>query len=232
MTDNTSGRGEVTLVEGDVEFDDQDVALLRAIDHTGSVAKATSELGRSRARATTRIDDLEAAFGPLVERQRGGSGGGGSQLTETASELLSRYDRLAAAVTATARVPETVLAGRVRSISGELAAVETPVGAVRGLQDGLSPDDPVQVRVGADAVTVLAGTEPAENSTSAQNRFQGTVSEIERGETVFTLRVAVADTEFRALVTAESASRLDLRRGSAVSLTWKATATRLVANGE
>jgi molybdate transport system regulatory protein len=168
----------------------------------------------------------------LVERQRGGSGGGGSQLTETASELLSRYDRRAAAVTATARVPETVLAGRVRSVSGELAAVETSVGTVRGLHDGLSPEDTVQVRVGADAVTVLAGTEPGADSTSARNRLQGTVTDIVRGETVLTLVITVNDTDFRALVTAESASRLGLECGCTVLLTWKATATRLVGHGE
>ncbi|WP_280586823.1 TOBE domain-containing protein [Halorubrum sp. Boch-26] len=224
-----SGRGRAALIEGDAEFDGRDAALLRAVHEAGSVAGAAAELGRSRARALSRIESLEEAFGRLVERRRGGSGGGGSRLTDAGRELLDRYDRLQAVLAATASVPETVLDGTVASVDGELAAVDTEVGTLRGLHDHATAGDAVQVRVGADAVTIHsedADLDP--DSTSARNRLRGAVVDIDAGETVCTVRVAVEGTAFHVLVTAESASRLALTEGDDVSVRWKATSTRLV----
>lgn len=223
-----SGQGRAALVRDGVEFDERDVALLKEIDETGSVAKASTSLGRSRARDLSRIDELESVFGDLVERYRGGSGGGGSRLTDNATRLLNQYKRLEVALSATAQVPETVLEGTVSNISGELADVTTNVGAVRGLHDGVVRDDPVQVRVGADSITVLDPTaDPDPDSTSARNHLTGTITDIERGETVYTVAIDVDGTIFRALVTGDSADRLELTEGRTVILTWKATATRL-----
>ena len=223
-----SGQGRAALVHGDIEFDRRDVLLLQEIDRTGSVAKASTNLGRSRARDLSRIEELESVFGDLVERQRGGSGGGGSSVTETAKQLLNRYERLQVALTATAQVPETVLEGTVASVSGELADVTTSVGTIRGLHKGVTCDDFVQVRIGADSLTVLdplAGLDP--DSTSARNHLSGTVTEIDRGETVSTIGIDVDGTQFRALVTEGSVDRLELVEERDVALTWKATATRL-----
>lgn len=232
QSERTAGRGAAALIRDGVEFDGRDRALLREIDRTGSVAEASSNLGRSRPRDLSRIETLESAFGAVVERRRGGSGGGGSQLTEAGDQLLARYERLQAALTATAQVPETVLRGTVSDISGELASVETPVGVVRGLHDGVTVGADVQVRIGADSITLLApGSDPEPDSTSARNRLDGSITEIDRGETVFTVDLRAADTEFRALVTDSSASKLDLAEGREVVLTWKATATRLVGEG-
>lgn len=228
MTD-VRGRGEAALVEDEVEFTARDATLLRTIDETGSVASASAELGRSRARALSRIEALESAFGTLVERRRGGSGGGGSQLTNDARGLLNRYDRLAAALDAAAAIPETVLSGTVNRIDGEIATVETAIGTVRGIGRGLSVDDRVQVRIGADAVTVNdpdRDTEP--DATSARNRRTGRVVSIGGGETVLEAAIDIDGTSFTALVTRKSADRLGLAVDRTVVLTWKATATRLV----
>lgn len=227
--DETSGRGRAALIEGETEFDTRDARLLRVIAGTGSVADASAQLGRSRARALSRIETLEEAFGELVRRRRGGSGGGGSQLTTNGERLLNRYDRLEAALAATARVPETVLQGTVTDISGELAEVNTTVGPVRGRHTGIDAVQPVQVRIGADAVTVHdADADPEPDATSARNRLRGRVSTVDTGETVFTVNIDVEDTRFPALVTQESATRLGLEPGQDVAITWKATATRLV----
>lgn len=227
--DEASGRGRARLVRDGVEFEARDARLLREIDETGSVAAASANLGRSRARDLARIEELEAAFGPLVERQRGGSGGGGSSLTPNATAVVNQYERLQVALSATAQVPETVLEGTVTAVDGELADVSTPVGSVRGIHTGIEVDDPVQVRIDADAITVLdPDADPNPDATSARNRLRGVVSGIDRGETVFTVTIDVDSTPFRALVTAESADRLDLARDRPVVVTWKATATRLV----
>lgn len=233
MTSDQSGadgQGAAALVCEGVEFDERDQTLLREIDRTGSVAAASSNLGRSRPRDLDRIETLEAVFGELVERRRGGSGGGGSQLTDTGDQLLARYERLQVALTATAQVPETVLQGTVTDLSGELAEVDTPVGRVRGLHDDVTVGDQLQVRVGADSITLLdPGSDPEPDATSARNRLVGTITGIDRGETVLTVHVAVGDADFQALVTDNSAQRLDLHENREVVLTWKATATRLVS---
>ena len=236
-----AGRGSAALIEGEVEFDGRDAALLRAVGDAGSVAGAAAELGRSRARALSRIETLEDAFGKLVERRRGGSGGGGSRLAAAGRELLDRYDRLQAVLAATASVPETVLDGTVASVDGELADVDTAVGTVRGLhggptgaddpRDGVAVGDAVQVRIGADAVTIYKGDDEVDpDATSARNRLRGAVVGVDAGETVSTVRVAVEGVTFRVLITAESADRLALNADDEVAIRWKATATRLVGH--
>lgn len=223
------GRGRAALLADDVEFDERDAALLRTIARTGSVATAASELGRSRARALRRLEALEDAFGELVLRRRGGSDGGGSRLTDQGMALLARYDRLAVALAATADVPETVLDGRVTGVDGEIATVETAVGTILGLHGGVDTDEAVQVRIGADAVTVTRpDVGPPRDGTSARNQVRGAIAGIDRGETVFTLDVSVDGTSFRALVTADSAKKLGLQLDDTIVLTWKATATRVV----
>ena len=220
------GEGRATLVRNDIEFGERDVRLLRAIGETGSVAKAASVLGRSRARDLSRIDELESAFGDLVERHRGGTDGGGSRLTENAVQLLNQYERLQLALSATARVSETVLDGTVDTVTGELADVATECGTICGLHDAVEPGDSVQIRIGADAVTLLDPTAtPDPDSTSARNQFSGTIDGIDPGETVSTVRIEVGGSTFRALVTKNSATRLSLVDGREVVVTWKATAT-------
>jgi molybdate transport system regulatory protein len=228
-TQETTGRGRAALIEGETEFTRRDAALLRAVASTGSVAKASSELGRSRARALSRIEHLEEAFGELVARRRGGRDGGGSELTDGGAALLDRYDRLQAALTATAQVPETVLSGTIGSVSGELADVETGIGTIRGLHDGLAAGETVQVRIGADAVTVHdPESDPEPDATSARNRRRGRLTGTDTGETVLTLALDVEGTTVRALVTPESADRLGIEERDEFVLSWKATATRLV----
>ncbi len=210
----------------DVTFTARDATLLRAVREAGSLNAAAGELGRSYARAHGRLGDLEAAFGPLVERQRGGAGGGGSRLTEGAETLLAQFDRLQSALSGTASAEETVLPGRVVARDGELATVETDAGRLRALAP---PDaDRVQVTVRADTVTLHAPAEaPPEGATSARNRFSGTVREVDRGESVALVTVDVGDDRsLAALITAESVERLGLEPGGEVVATMKATATR------
>lgn len=224
------GQARAILVENGVEFDERDAALLRAIHRAGSVAAASRTLDRSRSRALNRITRLEEAFGHLVERERGGSHGGGSRLTDQGRELLDKFDRIASAVAATARVPETVFRGTVTTVSGELATVATDLGPIRGLHDELDAGDVAQVRIGADAITLTTPGEDADpNATSARNRLAGRVARIGPGETVHRIDIGVDGEHVAALVTAESIDRLQLQVEAQVIMSWKATATRLVA---
>ncbi|WP_267640917.1 TOBE domain-containing protein [Haloarchaeobius amylolyticus] len=223
------GDFEAGLRAGDVTFGAEDARLLRAIDDAGSLNRAADDLGRSYARSLARLQSLEEAFGSLVERTRGGSGGGGSQLTPRARDLLARFQRLSAEFAGVAEAEQTVLDGRVVARDGELGTVETAVGQVRALVPPGATD--VQVWLRADAVTLHEPADaPPAGGTSARNRFEGTVEHVEAGEAVATVTVDVgADAPLSALVTMDSVDRLGLEPGAAVVVTAKATATRAVA---
>jgi molybdate transport system regulatory protein len=217
---------DATLRNDGVAFGERDAELLRAVDAAGSLNAAASELGRSYSRAHDRLTDLEDAFGSLVERQRGGSGGGGSVLTGRARELLAAFDRLRTGYSAIAETTETVFDGDVVDREGELGTVETAAGTVRAL---VPPEpDSVEVVLRADAVTLHDPADaPAASETSARNRFSGEVVGVDRGEAVCRVSVAVgADEPLVALVTEESRGRLDLQPGREVVASFKATATR------
>jgi len=243
---------EAQLQVDEVTFGAADAELLRAIAEQGSVLGAAEALGRSRARALNHIEELEAELGPLVERQRGGAGGGGSRLTGEARTLLARFDRVRATLSGTANVEEAVLGGTVVEREGEFGLVETDAGTVRALLvDGTPTDEDgetdgagdtpaeldagvrVQVSVRADTVTLHDPTDaPRESATSARNRFSGTVTAVDTGESVARVAVDIgAAVPLLALVTLESLDRLDLEPGAAVVAAFKSTATRATATG-
>jgi molybdate transport repressor ModE-like protein len=67
--------------------------LLEEIDRSKSISEAAKNLGMSYRYALHRITLSEKRLGQsLVNRKRGGTGGGGfSELTDTGKELLARY---------------------------------------------------------------------------------------------------------------------------------------------
>lgn len=217
---------DARLQSEEVAFADRDAVLLRAIDDAGSLNRAADALGRSYSRSHGRLKELEAAFGPLVERRRGGASGGGSTLTEPARELLARFDRLRAGYSAIAETSEAVLPGTVVERSGELGTVETAAGPVGALVPPAA--DAVDVTIRADAVTLHEpGDTPANGATSARNRFEGRVAAVERGAAISHVTVDVgAATTLYALVTEASRRQLALEPGTVVVASFKATATR------
>ena len=222
---------EAHLRADGVRFDATDAELLRTIAAEGSLNRAADVLGRSYSRAHQRLTELEEALGPLVARQRGGSGGGGSELTEEARDLLARFDRLRAEFTGTAEVEETVLSGRVVARDGELATIETDAGRLRALAPGGTDDaeaEDVQVAIRADVVTLHDPDDaPAEVATSARNRFEGRVLSVGHAEAVARVLVDVgAAVELVAIVTDSSVEKLGLEAGRSVVASFKATATR------
>jgi molybdate transport system regulatory protein len=217
---------EAHLRVGSVTVDGRDTALLRAVADHGSLNAAATALGRSYSRAHSRLGDLEEALGPLVDRERGGADGGGSRLTDEGRALLARFDRLAAALDGTATTERLVLDGTVLSREGRVAVVETPAGRVRAL--ALTDDDRVQVSFRADAVTLHRPSgAPEGDETSARNRFEGTVTGVDRAEAVASVTVDVgAGSPLVVRVTTDSLDCLGVEPGDAVVAAFKATATR------
>lgn len=227
---------EVSLTVDGVTFDGSDAALLGAVDVEGSLNAAASALGRSYSRAHKRLTTLEATLGPLVERERGGEGGGGSALTEGGREMLTRFGRSQAIIAGTAATEEIAISGTVRERTGQLVVVESGAGELHAIAVddageagvAIAVGDDVTVTVTADAVTVQdPAASPGGDRTSARNRLGGTVAAVERRESLATVTVDVgAATQLPVLVTDESCTRLELEPGGAVVVTFKATAAR------
>jgi len=68
------------------------VRLLKAVEETGSISAAASQMGISYRRAWEKIHECEERLGQkLVETQTGGEGGGGSYLTPVATDYIQRF---------------------------------------------------------------------------------------------------------------------------------------------
>jgi molybdate transport system regulatory protein len=225
---NTTAEFDAHIGAEGTVFGARDAALLRAVDEHGSLNRAAEALERSFSHAQQRIVELEDAFGPLVERRRGGPGGGGSELTDEARTLLARFDLLRADFSGVAEATRTVLAGTVTDRDGELVTVETAAGTVTALASANGTD--VEVSVRADMVTLTAPDDaPEPTGTSARNTFAGRAVGIESGETVARVAVDVgADDPLRALLTHASVETLGLAPGSEVVASFKATATHVI----
>ncbi|MCF6177826.1 MAG: LysR family transcriptional regulator [Geopsychrobacter sp.] len=89
-------RAKVWLeADGEPLIGDGRERLLRAIDQGGSLNAAAAALGISYRKAWSQLRQMEehCPF-PLVERSKGGKGGGSTQLTPKAHELIDRFARL------------------------------------------------------------------------------------------------------------------------------------------
>lgn len=213
------------LDKGEMTFVERDAKLLRAVHEHGSLNKAASELERSYSRSQQRVVKLEEAFGELVDRQRGGSGGGGSTLTETARNLLTEFDRLESEFTGVTEVAESVLRGTVVARDGELGTVETEAGPVRAIVPANTEE--VRLTIRADTVTLHAPGSFPESTTSARNHFRGEVRGIVPGDALARVVVDIdSDTDLIVLVTQTSLETLDPTSSEPVVASFKATATR------
>ncbi len=73
-------------------LDSEIASLLKAIGKKGSILAAARSLGIPYSRAWETIIRIERVFGePIIVTRRGGSGGGGAELTELAKKLLEIY---------------------------------------------------------------------------------------------------------------------------------------------
>lgn len=70
------------------------VSILEAVDRTGSLSKASRELGLSYRSVWDCLNRMSKVFGaPIVEARRGGRGGGGARLSEFGGRLLRNFKR-------------------------------------------------------------------------------------------------------------------------------------------
>jgi molybdate transport system regulatory protein len=91
------------------------VALLEAIERSGSISAAARAIGMSYRRAWVLVDELNGSFTePVTQSSVGGAGGGGVEVTDFGRELVAAYRRLERAVDAVAAKHLSDVAARAR----------------------------------------------------------------------------------------------------------------------
>ena len=117
-SDATTPRLRIRIVFGATEMIGPGKAeLLERIDRSGSIAAAGREMGMSYKRAWELVGTLNAMFrDPLVERVRGGAGGGHAVLTAAGREVLDLYRAFEREAAAAGAAPLEALRLRLRDI--------------------------------------------------------------------------------------------------------------------
>lgn len=96
------------------------IKLMELISQHGSISAAGKEMGMSYRRAWLLVDDINRVFRePLVEKQTGGSGGGGARLTKLGRDVVGRYRAIEGAAA-------TASAADLRALKGSLATHPSP----------------------------------------------------------------------------------------------------------
>ncbi|MEF8781501.1 MAG: TOBE domain-containing protein [Haloarculaceae archaeon] len=213
------------LAIGETTVTGRDMEMLRAIDRYGSMHRAANELGRSYPHLQRRVVELEEELGQLTRRDRGGKGGGGTELTADAVRLIRQFERLQVELSGVTTVPEVVISGTVIEQYGKLATVRTAAGEITARVPMTAEE--VEIAVRADAVVLMEPQSPPHSHTSLRNQLSGTVSAIAAAEEIATVTVEIADgVTIKSVVTEESVDRLDLDEGTEVIAAFKTTAAR------
>lgn len=90
---------KLRLAKEDIFFGPGAARLLELVDETGSIQVACTRMELSYSKGSRIIKNTEKALGfKLLERWTGGSGGGGSRLTEEGRKLLRCYEELSGKV--------------------------------------------------------------------------------------------------------------------------------------
>jgi molybdate transport system regulatory protein len=92
-------KGAVWMAVGDASLGGRGrVELLRAVAEHGSITQAAKAFGMSYKAAWDAIDAMNGLAGePLVERTKGGRGGGSTRLTPRGERLVERFEQIDAA---------------------------------------------------------------------------------------------------------------------------------------
>lgn|GEM_PF-1823363 len=86
---------KLSLVLGDIEITEEHIAMLKAIEETGSLKEACNKLNITYPTLKSKLADLETSLGlKLVKTQRGGILRGYALLTEEGKRLVDIYDTL------------------------------------------------------------------------------------------------------------------------------------------
>lgn len=106
--------------------------LLECIAATGSIAAAGRRMGMSYKRAWLLVDTMNRCFrAPLVAAEKGGSSGGGAQLTPLGADVLALYRAIEAGAAKAVRTDLAAIHRRLRGSSPVRGAARPRSGSPR-----------------------------------------------------------------------------------------------------
>lgn len=89
-------------IDGKKFFGPGRAQLLIMIDKNGSLSKAAKEMGMSYRKAWAMVEDMnQRGKQPYVELHKGGTQGGGAELTETGKKVLATFQKMNDKITQT-----------------------------------------------------------------------------------------------------------------------------------
>lgn len=89
-------------IEGKKFFGPGRAVLLQHIHEQGSISKAAKAMGMSYKKAWAMVDDMNhKGKQPYVALHKGGTSGGGAELTETGKSVLNAFNELTSQLTQT-----------------------------------------------------------------------------------------------------------------------------------
>ncbi|MEY8878403.1 MAG: TOBE domain-containing protein [Leptothrix sp. (in: b-proteobacteria)] len=183
---------------------DSRIRLLEAIERSGSLNRAAREVPLSYKAAWDALDTMNnLAPEPLVERSTGGSGGGGTRLTDYARRLIALYRAMESAqqdiLDRLEHVPAEADAPALRTLLRRLAMKTSARNQLPVRVSGLSD------RGGLVDVTLALGDGPGDSAVDDSS----------------------ASTRLIATITPESAETMELRLGSELFALIKAPAVQI-----
>jgi len=85
--------------DGELIFGEGRLRILKGIEKSKSISQAAHRLNMSFRHAWSYINSVEKTLGiRLLERKRGGKGGGGSRITPQAKKIMKKFEHLNQAV--------------------------------------------------------------------------------------------------------------------------------------
>lgn len=158
------------LVSGEIRLagrlDERFFALLEAIEATGSINKAAGTAGYTYKGAWLVLETASnLAHAQLTERAIGGSGGGGTRLTQAAHDLLAAWRHLSAAHGAFLReqdawlMQQPALAGTLRRLTMRTTARNQFAGTIARIETGpVTTEVVLALRGGAEITATLTSS--------------------------------------------------------------------------
>lgn len=207
------------------------IKLLELVQATGSIKKAAESIRMSYKAAWDSINLLNEMYGtPLVERQTGGKGGGGTTLTKSGLELIKTYNHLSRLhmMYLGTLTESNKLGGVIKSIADTYALVETDNGdTIAGtmLDPDLKPGETVSIFINPKDIILV---DSDKLKTSARNILKTETEKIlpEKDMTEVILKTA-SGTVLKLSITTASSEKLGIKPGMEIFALFK-TASALI----
>jgi len=200
------------------------IKLLELISETGSIKKAAEQMKMSYKAAWDAINLMNKTYDqPLIERQVGGKGGGGSRLTDAGRELVKSY-RLYSILNANFMkelMNTNRIRGIIREVTPDFVIAESEAGdRIYSIStEKLNENDKITILIRPSDIILI---DSDKFDTSAKNIFRCSVESIKESDKISQISLKTdAGTIFKAQITTSSREKLKISEGRSIFILFK-----------